>query len=149
MYALFLFSLSLAISKNIVSKLGKKYFGNLSGLLTVNLFTGAIAVAFFACLGLDFSLAQSGTFWLITLLYGLFTTATQMLHITAVGRGDLSVCTMIYSSGFLVSSIFSIFYFHETVSVFKGIGLALTCISIFLISAQFKKKKAETEKKRG
>ena len=146
MYVLFIISLALSVSKNIVSKVGKKQFGNLSGLLTVNLFTGALAVVFFACLGLNFRIVSGGAFWTITLLYGLFTTASQMLHITAVGRGDLSVCTMIYASGFLVSTIFSVFYFQETVGVWKAIGLVLTCVSIFLISFQFKKKGEKKEK---
>lgn len=146
MYVLFIISLALSVSKNIVSKVGKKQFGNLSGLLTVNLFTGALAVVFFACLGLNFRVVSGGAFWTITLLYGLFTTASQMLHITAVGRGDLSVCTMIYASGFLVSTIFSVFYFNETVGVWKAIGLVLTCVSIFLISFQFKKKGEKKEK---
>ena len=146
MYVLFAISLALAVLKNIVSKVGKKQFGNLSGLLTVNLFTGALAVVFFACLGLNFRIVGGGAFWTITLLYGLFTTASQMLHITAVGRGDLSVCTMIYASGFLVSTIFSVFYFRETVGVWKAIGLVLTCVSIFLISFQFKRKGEEKAK---
>ena len=146
MYVLFVISLALAVSKNIVSKVGKKQFGNLSGLLTVNLFTGALAVVVFACLGLNFRLVGGGAFWIISLLYGLFTTASQMLHITAVGRGDLSVCTMIYASGFLVSTVFSVFYFNETVGVWKAIGLILTCVSIFLISFQFKRKGEEKAK---
>ncbi len=146
MYVLFVISLALAVLKNIVSKVGKKQFGNLSGLLTVNLFTGALAVVFFACLGLNFRIVGGGAFWIISLLYGLCTTASQMLHITAVGRGDLSVCTMIYASGFLVSTVFSVFYFHETVGVWTAVGLILTCVSIFLISFQFKRKGEEKAK---
>ncbi|MBQ4269860.1 MAG: EamA family transporter [Clostridia bacterium] len=152
MYGWFSLSLGMAVMKNLVSKIGKKYFGGFSGLLTVNIFTGAFAILFFLCLGLDFRSIESSAFWWIALSYGVCTTAAQMLHIAAVSRGDLSVCSMIYASGFLVSTMFSVFYFDETVGVLKAIGLVLICLSIFLISFQFQKKGEKTdktEKKRG
>ena len=125
MYGWFSLSLGMAVMKNLVSKIGKKYFGGFSGLLTVNIFTGAFAILFFLCLGLNFRSIESSAFWWIALSYGVCTTAAQMLHIAAVSRGDLSVCSMIYASGFLVSTVFSVFYFDETVGVLKAIGLVL------------------------
>jgi drug/metabolite transporter (DMT)-like permease len=149
MYALFALSLALAVGKNILSKTGKKYFGDFSGLLTMNIVTGGFAVVLFLCWGLNFRLMDNGTFWLIALLYGVCTTAAQMFHVTAVKYGDLSVCVMIYASGFLVSTLFSVFYFHETVGILKGLGLFLTCVSIFLINARFPKTEKGAEKKKG
>ena len=149
MYALFALSLALAVGKNIFSKIGKKRFGDFSGMLTLNIVAGAFAVALFLCMGLDFRKMDGAAFWTIALAYGIFTMSAQMFHIIAIKYGELSVCSMIYSSGFLVSTVFSVFYFHETVGVLKGIGLFLTCLSIFLISVRFQKRGAATDKKRG
>ncbi len=133
-YALLALSMSAAVTKNMVSRAGKAAFSSGRGMLRANMATAALGLIVFGAAGLDFSLMR-GNLLLLAAFYGLFTMLSQTLHIVAVRTGPVSVCSLIYASGFLIPSIFSTLAYGEPFSLGRGLGIALLLISIAMVSA--------------
>ena len=98
-YALLALSMGAAVTKNMVSRAGKAAFGSGRGMLRANMATAALGLVVFGVAGLNFSFF-SADILLLAALYGLLTLLSQTLHIIAVRTGPVSVCSLIYASGF-------------------------------------------------
>lgn len=133
-YALLALSMGAAVTKNMVSRAGKAAFGSGRGMLRANMATAALGLVVFAVSGLNFSFF-SADILLLAALYGLLTLLSQTLHIIAVRTGPVSVCSLIYASGFLIPAIFSTIAYGEPFSLGRGLGVALLLFSIVLVSA--------------
>ena len=139
-------SLCAGVCKNIISKIGSGVMSGIKKILSVNVFTGAVALIVFACFGLDFSFAKNSValFIVLAVLYGFFTVAAQTSCIAAVHYGDVSLCTMIYSSGFIIPTIFSAVYFNEELGALKIVGIALMLVSILIMNLNFERERSRS-----
>jgi len=137
-------ALCIAVTRNIFGKTKKEYFSGLKNLMTLNLVTAVIALVIFAVTGLDFSNIDGVGFLIISLVYGTFIVLGQTLNLMAVKNGDVSVCTMIYSSGFIFPTLFSVLILKEDAGAMKFIGLALMVVAIVLINLQISKKEKKS-----
>ena len=146
-YVLLCISLTLGVGKNLLSAVGKEKFQGLKNLLFLNVVTALAGFIVFSISGIRFSLMQGWQFFTLSALYALFTVLSQTFFVMAVKSGETSVCSMIYSSGFLIPTLFSIFYFHENASVWKIVGIILLFISVFVISVPLGKKSGEKKRK--
>ena len=133
-YALLALSMSAAVTKNMVSRAGKAAFGSGRGMLRANMATAVLGLIVFGIAGLNFSLFTADVL-VLAVLYGLCTLIAQTLHIIAVRTGPVSVCSLIYSSGFIIPSVFSTLAYGEPFSLGRGVGVALLLVSIVLVSA--------------
>lgn len=137
-------ALSVAVTRNIFGKTKKEYFSGLKNLMTLNLVTAVIALVIFAVTGLKFSNIDGVGFLIISLAYGTFIVLGQTLNLMAVKNGDVSVCTMIYSSGFIFPTLFSVLILKEDAGAMKFIGLALMVVAIVLINLRISKKEKKS-----
>ena len=137
-------ALCIAVTRNIFGKTKKEYFSGLKNLMTLNLVTAVIALVIFAVTGLDFSNIDGVGFLIISLVYGTFIVLGQTLNLMAVKNGDVSVCTMIYSSGFIFPTLFSVLILKEDAGAMKFIGLALMVVAIVLINLEISKKEKKS-----
>ncbi len=127
-------SLCCGVGKNLLSKAGEQSFSGLRGLMRANMVTAALAICFFAWQSIGAPQNGLGLLVILAVCYGIFTLGSQSLYILAVKQGSVSICSLIYSSSFLLPTIYSVFRFSETVTLSKAMGIALMLLAILLVS---------------
>lgn len=68
------------------------------------------------------------------MLYGILTVLAQWLYTVALGRMPVSVCTTVYSFGFIIPTIFGTIVWHERITFCKILSVEL-CIAAILLSS--------------
>ena len=82
-----------------------------------------------------FGFSVAGTIGNGTLISGLAVyLLASLLLLLSLQRGELSVIYPIIATGFVWVSLFSVFFFNETPSIFKIVGVASIIAGITLIS---------------
>ena len=135
-------SVLLGAGKNITSKLGKNYFSEIHDCAKLNIVTSVIALLVFVP-----SVGNSNTeygfiFLTLSFLYGLCTFFSQLFYIKAVKTGPVSVCSLIYSCGFIIPTIFAAAVFSEKVTPLKAVGIILLIFCTFAVG--YKKERSES-----
>lgn len=82
---------------------------------------------------------------LLALLFALSVATTQITQSKAMGLGTSSVVSLIYSFGFIVPIVYSMFVWNESVSITQCIGLVFLIVSLVLVV----KKKEEKKQSKG
>lgn len=115
-------------SKNVFSKLCPK--GCVNGYNAV-----VFVVAFAGLLILSKSAALCMSFYVLimAMLYAICTVAGQVSYIKAVEKGDFSICSLLYSTGFVIPAICGAIIYDEKITAFQIIGL-LILIASFVVS---------------
>lgn len=129
----FMFSLCLGVSKNLLPKFSKDRFSMMSNVMTANLITAVLALLIFGVQGIDVSALGDFRFIWMAVLYGLFTMGSQTLYIKAVKDGPVSICSMVYAFCFLVPTIIMALYFDEKMELSWGLGIILMLTSVALV----------------
>lgn len=142
-YILLCISVALGITKNLISKAGKKAFDGLDSLLFSNIVTALLALVIFGFGGLEFSLFTDPYFIVMTVIFGLCTMLSQMLLIIAMKNGSVAICSLIYSCGFLIPTIFGTIYYREKISLVWILGIALLVAGIFAATGSIDKAKSK------
>lgn len=65
-------------------------------------------------------------------LYAVCTVAAQVSYIKALDEGDFSICSLLYSTGFVIPAIGGAIIYNEKITVFQIVGL-LILISSFVV----------------
>lgn len=133
-YILLLCSLAGAVAKSILPKTGGKHFSTFQGLMTVNILSGIIGM--FLMLASGIKIQNMKDVWLVVLaiLYGFFTLAMQSFYMASVEKGQVSVCSLIYSSCFVVQTVFSTIYNHESCTIINVLGIAAMLAALALVT---------------
>ena len=97
-YILLVLAIVLAVSKNLISKIGKNEFEGLDRLMSANMLAAVTAMVLFACSGMKLSVMADPIFILLAFLYGVFILAAQSLYMLALKSGSVSICSLIISS---------------------------------------------------
>lgn len=144
-YILTLVSVGFGTGKNIVSKLGGESFSNAKDCMKLNAVTSLLACIVFG-LGAKGELfgESNSLFFVMAFLYGLCTLFSQVFYISAVKDGAVSVCSLIYSCGFIIPTIFAAVFFKEEVTVLKLVGIAL--LIVCTVIAGYKKEQTQNYK---
>lgn len=100
-----------------------------------------ITVCFSGFSGLTLQTILCGAITAIFLMIGFYA------GLMAIKHCKLIVCTMFQNGGLLISCLLSWRFFHESMSVFQGIGLLLFFISAYLLSST-KKSEGRIEKQK-
>ncbi len=138
-------SVVLGTGKNIISKLGNNYFSNVTDCMKLNTVTSLLGcVVFGLTAGGRFSGEKNTIFFVLSFLYGLCTLFSQVFYIAAVKDGAVSICSLIYSCGFIIPTIFAAIFFKETVTLLKIIGILL--LTACTVTAGYKKEKTKEYK---
>ena len=144
-YLQFLISLALGISKNLLSKAGKKEFAGIENLMSINIITALVAIGIFSTQGVSFEAMLDMRFILMAGLYGLSSMAAQSFYIIAEKKGSVSVCSMIYAFCFLIPTIILAIYFHEEIKTTWLLGIVLIIVSLFFVLAKGKQKETNNK----
>lgn len=145
-YFQFIISLSLGISKNLLSKAGKKEFAGISNLMSVNIIMALVAIVIFSFQGVSFQAMLDVRFVLMASLYGICSMAAQSFYIIAVKRGPVSVCSMIYAFCFVIPTIILAIYFQEEIKVTWLVGMVLIILSLLLVLSKGEKEEKSNKK---
>lgn len=105
-YLLLIVSLAGAVAKNLLPKADGKSFSTIDGLMSVNIISGIIGMMIIAFGGIDIKNVTNAMIVVLAMLYGIFTLAMQSFYMTAAQRGSVSVCSLIYSSCFVIQTVF-------------------------------------------
>ena len=132
-YLLLAITLILGTSKNIISKAGGTPFSGKDALLNINIMTAVAALIIFGVSGISLS-DVSAVFIIISALYGVFIMLSQMLYISALKREQVSVCSLIYSCGFITPTIVGAVCYSEPIVVFDIIGVIIMLAAVYLVS---------------
>lgn len=76
----------------------------------------------------------SGKTLALGIMYGIFTVLAQWLYTVALGKMPVSVCTMVYSFGFIIPTVFGTVLWNESVGFFRIISFLLCVVTIILSS---------------
>ncbi len=134
-YIMLAASLGCAVGRNVFSKLGGDRFSGLSNVIGTNIFTAVLAIVAFGITRPDFSLITPEII-LYALVYSILSMLSPCLHIIAMEKGSVSVCSLIYGCAFLPPTIFGIFFRNDIPSVFSVIGILLVIFAIFLTTGK-------------
>ncbi len=133
-YLLLAVSVLLGTGKNMVSKYTGNRFSGLSNLFKNNIITAMIAIVIFGVQGFTFSFFKNPIALLLGVLYGVFVMLSQIFLIKAVEYSAAGVCSLIYSMGFIIPTLFSVIALSEPFGGLKIIGLLLIVISFLLVA---------------
>lgn len=128
-------SLLCAIGRNVFSKLGGDRFSGLASMLGTNIFTAVLALIIFGITAPDFSLITPELV-LFAAVYSAFSMLSPCLHIAALEKGSISVCSLIYGCAFLLPTVFGTFFRGETPTVTAIIGILLVLSAIALTTGK-------------
>ncbi len=133
-YLLLLTSVLLGTGKNAVSKYAGGQFSGLRNLFKTNIVTAVIGIAVFSLTGINTAIFFNPLALLLAVFYGIFTMFSQMLFIKAVEYSSTAVCSLIYSMGFILPTLFSVLVLSEPFGLLKGVGILLILLSFVLVS---------------
>ncbi len=139
-YLLLAITLILGTSKNIISKGGGAPFSGRDALLNINIITAVLALIIFGAGGVGFSEMGVGLI-IISAFFGVFIMLSQMLYISALKKEQVSVCSLIYSCGFIIPTFFGALYYDEKILIFDIIGVIVMLEAVWLVSGYEKKQK--------
>ena len=129
---LLILTISLSVGRNVLSKntarvpfLTRSFFLMQAALFGV----GTLILSAFGAKGL-FSI--STTTLVYAIIYGIILIMAQWSYTAALERGAVSVCSTVYSLGFIIPTVFGMAYFGDTVTVLKVTGLILATASVLL-----------------
>lgn len=117
--------------KNLVSKKISASKEELSQTMLLNIWTLPIALIITVLLGTEMFRTMDIhhiPLW-IAAFYAFSSLTAQTTFFIAVRLGPVSLCTLFYSCGFIVSTIFGVIYYRESVNVFHIIGILLVVLS--------------------
>lgn len=126
------------IAKNALPKIGGERFSGFGNIMSVNIITSVVGIAFFAVSGINFRLFIDTKFVIMAFIYGLATLGAQSLYIKALKHGPVSVCAMIYAFGFLIPTVVMAIYLKEKIGIAEIIGVAVIILSVILVMSSKK-----------
>ena len=135
-FLLMLFSIGLATSKNILSKLCPK--GRVFSCQAVSFFTASILALVFS---IWTGLRVTPYILLTAVAYAAFMLGAQAAYIKAVSIGDFAISSLMYSCGFVVPSLLGALIFQEPITLTQILGLIVMIISFVLANLPRKAEK--------
>lgn len=127
-------SLALGVGKNLISKAGGPKFSNINFLLRNNIITAILALIVFGSSKLNFSFILNYKGIFISALLGIFIMLSQIFYICALKREKVSVCSLIYSCGFIIPTFLGVFFYNEDITKLNLVGVCLILLSVYLVS---------------
>lgn len=132
-YLLLILSLFFSVGKNLISKQAGGTLSTFSSLLNLNLITASLALIVYSLFGIGFGGFSDPLYLLLGFLYALFAVGSTMLNITALRYGPAAFCSLIFCSGFIITTVFCALFFNEPISLLSGTGMLLLIFSIVAV----------------
>lgn len=129
-------SLAAGVCKSVLSKSVNKADAKLGDLMNVNILIGLLGTVVFL---FNNPFTVDGDFFLflvLAFLLGLLTVGSQTFFMFAVKDGEVSVCSIVYSSNFILPTVFSALVYRDSLTAWKIIGMTLMLIAVVLVSGK-------------
>ncbi len=130
-YFLLFLSVLFGTLKNTFSKQLGAMDKGISQIHLINCYTLGLACIIFIVLNRGFTPASVLTV-VIGILYALFSLGSQIALIAAMNCGPVSFTSLIFSCGFIISTILGAVYYQETISLSKIVGIAIMIIAMWI-----------------
>ncbi len=129
-YFLLILSLFLSVGKNVTSKSAGARLSTFSSLLNLNLITGVLALIVYSLFGISLDGFSDPIYLLLGTLYALFAVVSTILNIIAMKYGPIAFCSLIYCSGFIITTVYCAIAFDEPITLLSGSGMVLLVLAI-------------------
>ena len=133
-------SIGLSCSRNLLSKKSAISSSNFSLFFlsqTILFFSASLLILIFGSVSFSFVATETLFYGVI---YGILLILSQWMLTLSLKGGNVGVCTVIYSLGFLLPTLSGALFFNETFTLTNGVGLILALCVIVL---NVKKEKTE------
>ncbi len=132
-YFLLFVSLLAAVARNSVSKAAGIKFSGLSALINLNILLCAMALPTFLIFGIDTAHFSDKNFIFLSALFALFTLIGSVFQIIAIKYAPLPIVSLVYCSGFVISTFYSAIAFDEKISPLRAVLIILLLFSLAFI----------------
>jgi|GEM_PF-1202600 len=78
-------------------------------------------------------------------LYGLFLISAQWMYTSAMNEADISVCSVVYSMGFIFPTFSGKLFYNETITIGQCVGLLFALAVVIFSNINFKEKGKKTK----
>ena len=125
-------SVSLSAGRNLTSKKTAVSFRKRADFfLSQTVLFGTAAVFFAVYVFLQLTQISCVT-WVYGLIYGILLILSQWMFTLALKRGNTSVCSVVYSLGFILPTVFGSVFWKENFPLQHGVGVILAVLVILL-----------------
>ena len=139
-----LLSVSLSSGRNLISKKTAISYSGLGPFFFSQTLLFGCAAVLMLFFGITDLINASSVTWVYGGIYGILLLLSQWMFTLALKNGAASVCTVIYSLGFIIPTLVGTYFWDEDLTIFSFIGILVAAI-IILLSA----KKGTTETSHG
>lgn len=136
-----LLSVSLSSGRNLISKKTAVSYSGLGQFFFSQTLLFGCAAVLMLIFGITDLINASSVTWVYGGIYGILLLISQWMFTLALKNGAASVCTVIYSLGFIIPTLVGTYFWNEDLTIFSFLGI-LVAVLIILLSA--KKEKTET-----
>jgi drug/metabolite transporter (DMT)-like permease len=129
-YLLLGLSIALSTGRNILSKrLSRFDFGTAEFFLCQGLLFSFGGVAVLAIKGLPQGGVSASTVG-YALIYGIILILAQWFYTAALAKGNTSLCSTVYSLGFILPTVSGAILWSESLSVLDGVGIVCAALAV-------------------
>ena len=139
--ALLLFRVCLSVTRSTLAKSVADYKFATKGFFLIQAGLFFAGFVFVTLLGGDIHLQVSGFTLIFSVIYAVTLIAAQWFYTYALGCGNISLCSTVYSMGFIFPTISGMLFWNEEISLTKVLGILVVIPAIY-ISGTGKKKDA-------
>jgi len=126
---------------------GKKMVKKSTDITRFTMITSVCSILTFVVLGLFSGGLEIPTLYTLMMggIFGLILTGFQLALYRALGLGSFAYTTLLSSCGMVISALFGVVWFHQSINVFQVIGVVLMLI-MFYFNANPKKNESVSAK---
>ncbi len=130
-YVLLFLSVAFGTLKNTFSKQLGAMDKSTAQIHLINFYTMFLAWVVFIIVNKGFTTASILTI-VIGILYALFSLISQIALISAMNCGPVAFTSLMFSCGFIISTILGAVYYRESIGVIKIVGIAVLVIAMWI-----------------
>ena len=128
-------SVALAAGRNVISKKTAVSSDNRADFYRAQTVLFGTAAVLFLCCCLGKPHALTPTLVIYSLLYGMMLVVSQWMLVMALKSGETSVCTVIYSLGFILPTVSGALFWGESFTWLQGVGI-VAAVCVILLNAK-------------
>lgn len=138
-----LLSVSLSAGRNVISKkTAVTYSGWGQFFFSQTLLFGCAAVLMLI-FGITDLIKASPITWVFGGIYGVLLLLSQWMFTLGLKNGVASVCTVVYSLGFIIPTLVGTYFWGEKLTVFGILGILIAAVIILLSAKKEKREKSK------
>ncbi len=143
--AYLLLSVSLTSGRNIISKKTAVVFSSRAQFFLSQTILFAVCALLLSLIGAKGLVGVSDITVIYGIIYGVLLILSQWMLTLSLKSGDTSICTVIYSLGFILPTVSGAIFWDEVLTILNLIGVVVA-IAVVLLSAKGSKNEKQSSK---